>query len=63
MRKPLFHKVAGINDKIKRLRRKYEELSFPDSLKLFSRKKTSSKAGNILSFLGSSVILRTLPTI
>ena len=51
-----------LNDKTECLKRKYYELRFPDSLKLFSRRKTI-KAGNILSFLASSVILRTLSNI
>ena len=39
------------------------KLRFPDCLKLFSRRKTSTKAGNILFFLGNSVVLRTLSNI
>ena len=34
------------------------KLRFPDSLRLFSRRKTSIKAGSILSFLGSNEMER-----
>ena len=51
------------NDKIECFTGKYGKLSFPNSLKLFSSGDISTKAGNILSFLGSSVVFRTLSDI
>ena len=52
-----------LNDKSECLTGNNRKLRFPDSCKLFLRRKTSIEAGNILSFLGSSVLLRTLSNI
>ena len=49
-----------LNDKTDASQGNIRKSRFPVSLKLLSRRETSIKAGNILSFLGSSVVLRTL---
>ena len=55
--------LSFLNDKTKCFTGNTWKLRFPDCLKLFLRRKTSTKGGNILSFLSSSVVLRTLSNI
>ena len=47
-----------LNDKTECSTGKYWEIKIPRFLGLFSRRKTSIKAGSILSFLGSSEMER-----
>ena len=52
-----------LNGKTECFTEKYYEIRISRFLKLFSSRKTSTKAGNILSFLRSNVVLRTLSNI